>query len=98
MTYAPHGPFKIEVVFSIEVGNGMMAEASMDCPIGNLPTDQDLATLAENAMKTIKETFPDAKWPNREGFLSEELSKRAMGISIAVPERDKQFEHKVFQS
>lgn len=95
---APHGPFKVSVAFSVDVGEGRIANVSFDCPVGNLPTEEKLAILAEKALEEAKRLCPEARFLTREEFIQEAMVEMTGGLQLSVPEPEIGFEHEVFKS
>lgn len=72
------------------------ARLSFDAPVGHLPLEEDIATLAEKAMEAITEAQGEGwRFMSRDQFVQDQLSKRAgapSSIRFAVPHGD--FSHK----
>lgn len=88
---ARHGPFTMEIKFSIVNDQGDTAELSFDCPPGNIPPPHGVAILAEKALVGIREAIPERTWrfPTRAEFVQAQLQEQAGTggmVKFAVPE------------
>jgi hypothetical protein len=82
-------PIRVTVEFAFTDGN-QVAKAGFECPVGDLPSREDIATAAANVMAQVQSQLGDSfKWQSRHDFMGDEMAERTGGMRFAVPGSDK---------
>ena len=84
---APFAPIRVSVEFALTDGN-QVARASFDCPVGHLPSAEDIETAAKSILTQVQAQLGEEFWwQTRHGFVSDEMYERT-GASFSVPGPD----------
>lgn len=85
---ATFAPIRVSIEFAFTDGN-QVANASIDCAPGELPTAEYVSKAAVRALQQVQAQLGEQFWwQTRHGFLSDEMAERLHGVRFAIPGPD----------